>query len=152
MVTLPYDDTALRLQLADHEGVRTLLYDDVTGRPLVKGDTLQGSITGGIGHNFSVNPLSHDLIELLLDRDLAEVQRQLLNRLPWIVRLPDRVIRAILDLAFHYGVAGLIDNQAAMIHDIERGCYHCAAQRLKESSYMKAFPKRATDLVALLEI
>ena len=47
-------------QLVIDEGDRNFPYDDATGRTLIRGDTLKGNITVGIGRNISGIGISAD--------------------------------------------------------------------------------------------
>ena len=63
---------SVEADVARDEGWREWLYDDATGKRLVRGDTLQGNISGGYGRNFSANPLSPDEGGLLFSNNMAE--------------------------------------------------------------------------------
>ena len=56
-------------QLVIDEGDRNFPYDDATGRTLIRGDTLKGNITVGIGRNISGIGISADEKALMYSND-----------------------------------------------------------------------------------
>lgn len=101
-------DAALKAQLLAHEGLRTYLYDDATGKPLKKGDTLQGNLTGGIGYNFSAHGLPTDAIDLLYDRQVRVLLAGIQHALPWAASLSPSRQRVFVDIAYNAGIDGLL--------------------------------------------
>ncbi len=90
--------------LVYHEGVRLKPYDDATSQPLLKGATLQGFLTIGVGRNLTSRGILPNESALLLQHDIADHWSELVTFLPWVERL-DRVRQMVfLDMAFNMGV------------------------------------------------
>ena len=63
----------LDAQLEVEEGNRALIYDDATGKPFKKGDTLKGNLSAGIGINLMV-PFAPEELAFLEKFRIAKVQ------------------------------------------------------------------------------
>ena len=90
--------------LREHEGVRDKPYDDQTGKPLASGDALKGKLTIGVGRNLTDVGLSNDEIDYLLENDIARVEAELDEALPWWRNLDPVRQLVMMDLGFNLGV------------------------------------------------
>jgi lysozyme len=96
----------LDAELEVEEGNKLLIYDDATGKTFVKGMTLIGNLSVGIGINLM---LPFDPLELrfLENNRISKVQAGLLV-IPWYAALdPVRQV-ALADIAYNIGVHGLL--------------------------------------------
>jgi len=133
-----FNRDALHQQLVTHEGLRLRPYQDT-----------QSVWTLGVGHNLSV-PISHDAALRILDDDINEILRQLAVTVPFLSKLNDGRQRAVIDLAFQYGVFGMKMHFADVLYELERACWECAAKRLEQSPYAQIYHTRAADIIALI--
>jgi lysozyme len=159
MGSLTFDRDKLHEQLSLHEAVRPNLYDDVTGKPplLAKFDAsgtnlvlTHGKLSGGVGHNFTDVPLTHDQMQEILDDDIDDKVTLLLQQWPWLPNLSEARQRAVIDMAFNLGVHGLARDLPDVLWELERGCFECAAKRLEASHYYAEVKTRGVDLAAQL--
>lgn len=134
----PDDRARVRRLVELHEGLRLRPYDD--GR---------GNLTVGFGRNLSANGLSTDEADLLLDHDLADAERALLTRWPWMASL-DAVRYAVLcDLAFNLGVRKLATFTRTLAA-VKAGDYAYAAGCLEDSLWFRQVKTRGVrDVTAL---
>jgi len=94
----------LRKSLDLHEGNKLQVYDDATGKPLKKGDTLQGNPTIGRGRNLADPGISEEESDYLNTNDIIRVQQELDTKLPWwATKAPARQL-AIAELVFNLGI------------------------------------------------
>ena len=129
-----YDRAALAVRLTHEESKRSDLYDDKTGKTLRAGDTIQGKITGGIGHNFSDRPLSDATIQFILGEDLVACEADLDRNIPWWRSLDDVRQSVMMDLEFNMGWSTL-SHFAPTMALIRAGSYADAAQHLRGSAW-----------------
>jgi GH24 family phage-related lysozyme (muramidase) len=89
-------------RLRKQEGDRDLPYDDATGNPFKRGDTLQGTLTIGIGHSLAV-PLPTEIKELLfkIDQQFAVEQCALLY--PNWQKIPSEKQTVLAEMMFNLG-------------------------------------------------
>lgn len=93
---------ALRSQLVLHEGNEPFVYDDATGKPLKRGDTLKGTLTVGIGRNVTDRPLSDAVRRLMCDEDVKDCLYDL-GQFAWFGTLDPIRLRGVIDLRFQLG-------------------------------------------------
>lgn len=140
---------ALRAQLVVHEGDKGFPYDDKTGRVLKPGETLQGNLTIGVGHNLSAKPLSARVRALILDDDIDECQIDLMA-FGWFLKLDAPRMRAVLDLRFNVGPAKFRTFKK-MLAALDRMDFRTAADELQSSIWAtQVQPARRDRLVAML--
>lgn len=102
-----FDPSKLRDDLARDEGVVAVVYDDATGRPLRRGDTLRGHPTIGIGHALDVRPLTSQQIDAIYAGDVSPIEAEVYHRFPWLEDQPEPVQRGLMNMAFNLGPQGL---------------------------------------------
>jgi lysozyme len=96
----------LDAELEVEEGSRPLIYDDATGKTFVKGMTLVGNLSAGIGLNLMI-PFDPIELAFLENNRIGKVQDGLLV-IPWYAALdPVRQV-AMADIAYNIGVHGLL--------------------------------------------
>lgn len=124
----------LTAMLKAEEARRNRLYLDTATPP---------RITGGIGHNFTDNPvpgiparvgfaLTDDQVDRLFATDLAQAVANVRARLPWTDQLSPARFDALAALAFQLGIAGLLGFKR-MLAALERGDFDSAEAELWDS-------------------
>lgn len=96
----------LEAELEVEEGVRPLIYDDATGKTFVKGMTLMGNLSAGIGINLMV-PFDPAELAFLERNRIAKTQAGLAV-IPWYADLDAVRQVALADIAYNIGVHGLL--------------------------------------------
>lgn len=96
----------LDAELEVEEGNKALIYDDATGKTFVKGMTLAGNLSVGIGINLMV---PFDPAELaFLEKNRIGKTRAGLLIIPWYAELDAVRQVALADIAYNIGVHGLL--------------------------------------------
>lgn len=96
----------LEAELAVEEGNKALIYDDATGKPFKKGDTLKGNLSAGIGLNLMI-PFAPEELKFMEDFRIAKGQA-LLQGYAWY-SIQDEVRQvALADIGYNIGVGGLL--------------------------------------------
>lgn len=131
------DRDALREQLRQHEGWRTLPYTDTVGK-----------LTIGCGRNLTDRGLSDREIRFLLDNDINDCINALAT-FPWFPDLDAMRQRVFVDLCF-MGIKRL-RGFTKMLAASERGDWPTAALELLDSKYAQQVGQRAQTLAAMLE-
>ncbi len=144
MTTVTFLDLpALVAQLKRHEGVRLNTYTDTTGH-----------VTIGVGRNLSDRGISMQEAEALLMNDIAATIGELSVRLRWFDRLDPVRQRALIDLAFNIGVAGLLKFPrmlAALQEGIVTGSFALARAELLASRWAhQVQPERRDRLASMI--
>jgi lysozyme len=96
----------LDAELEVEEGDKNLIYDDATGKTFVKGMTLVGNLSVGIGLNLMI-PFDEAELQFLEKNRIAKVQAGLLV-IPWYAALDAVRQVALADIAYNIGVHGLL--------------------------------------------
>jgi lysozyme len=123
----------VRHELLLDEGLRLVVYDDATGRPLRCGDTLRGQATIGIGRNVSSAGLTEAEALYLCDQDILRCIQDL-QGFPWFGRLDGGRLRAVINLRFQLG-AGTFRTFARFLTAMAREDYARAADELIDSTW-----------------
>jgi lysozyme len=143
------DRDQLERDLIRDEGLKLKPYQDSVG-----------IWTIGVGHNMQAHPLPEGMLvdgriteadaKTLLEGDIAEHIAALDAALPWSQSLDEPRYRALINMAFNLGVAGLLgfSNTLALI---QRGEYAKAAANLRMSKWAKQVGPRATRIIAVIE-
>ena len=142
-------DQALAEQLLDHEGFRSKVYDDQTGKTIAPGTLVVGIPTIGIGRNLVDNGLTREEAVYLLGNDVARFESEVRSAMPWFDGLDPVRQRVLLDMAFNVGTSSLLKFQR-MLGAIQRGEYSLAAQHLMDSKYATQVGRRAVHLAHML--
>jgi lysozyme len=135
-------------QLKRDEGEVLYVYDDATGKPIVKGSVVKGYPTVGIGILLDKDKgggLRPEESEFIFRNRLKLLDAELTDRLPWISKLDPARKGVLINMAFQMGVAGLLGfkNTLAMI---EAGRYQDAAKAMLQSKWATQTPARAQRL------
>lgn len=96
----------LEAQLDVEEGVRALIYDDATGKPVKRGDTIKGNLSAGVGLNLMI-PFAPEELKFMEDFRVARGLK-LLAPYAWFAQQDAVRQVALADLAYNLGVDGLL--------------------------------------------
>ena len=96
-------------ELTRDEGMRLTVYDDATGAPLKINSVVQGHPTIGIGRALDVRGITPDEAKYLLANDIAAFTLGLQQAYVWFNGLDDVRQRALVNMAFNIGLAGLAE-------------------------------------------
>lgn len=135
-------------RLVEHEDLRLFVYDDATGKPLKKGDTLKGYPTIGIGRELSKTGLTRGEAFMLADNDIIEMTRRLEGLAVWGT-LNDTRQRVLANMAFNLGFAGLMKFRN-MLRALEDGDYETAAEEMLCSRWAGQVKGRAQRLAKMM--
>ena len=131
-----------------HEGLRLDAYDDATGKPILPGQKIEGTLTVGWGHTgsdvFAGQTITVDIAERMFQHDLTSALRGAIAALgpePWLKL--DSVRRCVLaDMCFELGEYGLSAFHK-LLAAMRGGDWEAAAAEMKASKYYEQVPKRA---------
>jgi lysozyme len=96
----------LEAELDVEEGNRDLIYDDATGKPFKKGDTLKGNLSAGIGLNLMI-PFAPEELHFMEQFRLAKGALAL-GGYAWYTAQDEVRQVALADIAYNIGVSGLL--------------------------------------------
>lgn len=85
----------------------------------------------------------------LLDNDITKKSAQVVDALPWIVKHPDEVQRAVINMSFQMGIHGLLGFKNTLSL-IQAKKYKEAADNALKSKWAQQTPnraKRVTDMI-----
>ena len=135
-------------QLVIDEGDRNFPYDDATGRTLIRGDTLKGNITVGIGRNISGIGISADEKALMYSHDRGRADALARATFSTYDTLTDNRKAALLMMCFNLG--NKITQFHATIAAVTAGDYDGAANDMLASSWHNEVGARAQRLADLM--
>lgn len=144
------DMQKLGVRLVSAEGLRYQVYDDATGKPLVKGSRCYGNPTIGIGRELAKHGLSEAEIQYLVANDINACVSFLSSKMPqsWS-GLSDARQRALVEMVFNLGSAGFAQF-VGFIADIEAGNFGKAADDLKLTKVYGELPNRYSIIVSMI--
>jgi lysozyme len=142
--------TNLQDQLRRDEDERQFAYDDATGKTLLKGQTLQGNLTIGVGHNLTALGISKKVQDFILADDEANVTATLETNFPWGMQLDDARKGAMLNLLFNMGVHAL-SGFPKFLAAMKVGDWATAKAELLDSAADHEEPARIQRLAAQIE-
>ncbi len=137
----PADFAILRSAVQSDEGFKPLVYDDATGQPLAKGDTLQGNPSLGYGMNLAATPLPRDLAGKWMEDVLSARMAELTRGFPVVLTLsaPRQIVLG--NMAYNLGVPRLA-NFRKMWTAIHAGDFDAAAAEILDSQAAHDLPAR----------
>ena len=127
------------------------VYDDATGRPLKRGDTLQGHPTVGVGRNLSERGLSRLEADLLFTHDVLEVTTSVIRAWPWMAALDEARLAVFVSLAFNVGLGGLRGFKRTLAH-AQASEWSEAAYEMLDSRWADQVGDRAEQLATMLRL
>ena len=133
------DKDLLISQLKIDEGWNDTLYKDEFG-----------NLTFCYGWDITSNPPSQALGVIILSFQADEKYNELLTALPWVQSQPDSIQRALTNMAFNLGVAGLL-KFTTFLAMVKANNYSGAAADLEATAWFKQVGDRATRIVSLIK-
>lgn len=135
------DQLAANIEI--EEGFVSYPYDDKTEKRVEKGYTVVGTVTFGHGLTFLTEEESDAVVRMRGARIAAE----LLARLPWIASLSEPRRRALVDMAYNLGIAGL-EEFTTFLGMMQSGHFDNAADDLKVTPWASEVGSRAKRIEA----
>ena len=133
-----FDETLLKKELIDDEGVRESVYKDSLGYATIGiGHLVDGRIGG---------KLSQDTIHHIFKEDIAETVRQLDENLFWWRNLDPVRQRALINLCFNMGINKLLGFQNFLAHS-QAGDYKKATEHLLDSKWARQVQKSRVERI-----
>lgn len=124
--------------LKRHEGLRLKPYRCTSGK-----------ITIGYGRNLEDRGITVEEAEALLYNDLAQLEQELFERIPFFHTL-DPVRQAVLiDMAYNLGIQGLCGFRKTMRY-LELGEWEDAAREMLDSKWARQVKGRAKELAEII--
>jgi lysozyme len=93
--------------------------------------------------------LSDEEIRYLLKNDIARIEKDLDEKLPWWRELSERRQRALANLAFQLGTGGLLEF-SNMLDALEDGDHAKAAEEALDSKWAVQTPQRAQRIATMI--
>ena len=113
-----------------------------------------GYLTIGIGRLIDKRRgggISNEEADLLKRNDIARIRRQLDEMLPWWRGMSPARQRAIQNMTFQLGIAGLLRFTSTLRH-LEAGNYASAAANMRGSLWARQTPARAERVIRMIEL
>jgi lysozyme len=142
------DIGAMVKQLTPEEGLRAFVYDDATGLPIKPGSFVKGHPTIGVGRCLDTHGVSADEINTLLVNDIDNCFDTLMHY-TWFIELDAIRRRAMVDMCFNLGIAGLFQFHD-MIDALAREDFQSAAEAASQSLWYRQTGKRAQNVVNMI--
>jgi lysozyme len=129
----------IKEQLIKHEGLRLKPYRCAAGK-----------LTIGVGRNLDDCGISQTEAYVLLENDIQNCEKQLMDEIPEIYNALDEVRKSVLlNMCFNLGISGLLgfNNTLAFI---AAGDWERAANGMLSSKWAKQVGRRAIELSELM--
>ncbi len=129
----------IKAQLVRHKGLRLKPYRCTAGK-----------LTIGIGRNLDDRGISQREAYVLLENDIQNCEKQLLDEIPEIYNALDEVRKSVLlNMCFNLGIKGLLEFKNTLAF-IAAGDWERAANGMLASKWAKQVGKRAIELSELM--
>lgn len=129
----------IKAQLVRHEGLRLKPYRCTAGK-----------LTIGIGRNLDDRGISQREAYVLLENDIQNCEKQLLDEIPEIYNGLDDVRKSVLlNMCFNLGIKGLLEFKNTLAF-IAAGDWERAANGMSASKWAKQVGKRAIELSEMM--
>lgn len=128
----------LKKLLITHEGKRLFPYRDTRGYETI-----------GVGRNLTSKGLNEDEVQFLLTNDIDEIVGVFLQNFPWYPDLDEVRKRALIDLTFNVGWAGLLTFKK-FLEFLSIKDYNSASSELTDSLWAKQVGSRAGDVIDMI--
>lgn len=140
---------AMIAELKRDEGLRLTVYDDATGAALKPGKAIVGHPTIGIGRALDVRGITPDESMYLLGNDIDAFALGLSQAYTWFSGLDEVRQRAIVNMTFNLGFAGL-SGFHDMLRYVQDMRFELAAKAMEDSAWYRQVGPRAVRLVAMM--
>ncbi|MDY0151634.1 MAG: glycoside hydrolase family protein [Candidatus Cloacimonas sp.] len=129
----------MKEQLIRHEGLRLKPYRCTAGK-----------LTIGIGRNLDDCGISQQEAYVLLENDIQNCEKQLVDEIPEIYNALDEVRKSVLlNMCFNLGIGGLLSFNNTLAF-IAAGDFERAANGMLASKWAKQVGRRALELSELM--
>jgi lysozyme len=129
----------IKAQLVRHEGLRLKPYRCTAGK-----------LTIGIGRNLDDRGISQKEAYVLLENDIQNCEKQLLDEIPEIYNGLDDVRKSVLlNMCFNLGIKGLLEFKNTLAF-IAAGDWERAANGMLASKWAKQVGRRAIELSEMM--
>ena len=135
-----FDSAKLTEDLKREEGCVLHAYPDHLGFATIGIGRLIDKRKGG--------GISQEEAEYLLCNDIKEKQEALYSAIPWAADLPEPCQRALMNMAFQLGVAGLLEFRVTLTR-LKLSDYAGARESALQSKWAQQTPARAARVTAL---
>lgn len=125
------------------------LYDDATGAAIVPGYRLVGHPTAGYGFALDVSPLTQAESLPILASRAAAADAKIQADLPWIKNLSEPRQRALADMTYNLGAAGL-ESFGTFLGLLKAGDFAAAADDLKGTTWYRQVGNRGVRIAAVI--
>lgn len=132
----PELEDAIHAELMGDEGKVLRVYDDATGKPIVKGTTVQGNPSIGIGRNLAGRGITDAESEVLFTNDCEQGETDLSPLLSWLKDLSINRQCAVYCLYFNLSEGNpkhFLATWPNFLQQMQAGDYEAAAQNLATS-------------------
>lgn len=143
------DLTLLVSDLQRDEGWRSYLYDDATGGKIGPGSFVHGNPTIGYGFALNVAPFTIEEATPILRGRASAVIAALAVALPWMGGLSEPRQRALGNMAYNMGVAGLLKFDT-FLGLMKQGKFGEAADDLEKTAWYSQVGDRAKRIVQII--
>lgn len=140
----------LMTDLHTDEGQRLFVYDDYDGNKIVRGSVVKGNPTIGIGRCLSTRGITELEANTLLANDCIATLDACQRVFTWFHTLDTVRQRAICNMAFQMGVAGVAEF-TNMIMYLQKQDWHNAAAAMLDSAWAKETPARAEHVAIMIK-
>lgn len=145
------DMEKLVARLSLKEGNKQFAYDDATGKPLKKGDTVEGNITIGRGRNLSAKGISDEESATLLRNDINDALKDSSRQSWWPIVVNDDVrARAMVEILFNLGLPRL-NGFHKMLAALQRSAFANASAEYINSHVPSEIGQRAYEIAYMLK-
>jgi len=131
--------TRLHEMLIRHEGLRLKPYRDTVGK-----------LTIGIGRNLDDVGISREEAMMLLNHDIAKVQREVKKAFPWFSRLNGVRKNVVLNMVFNLGLLRFRQFKKAIV-TIRVKRWNEAAKQMLDSRWARQVGRRARELASMMK-
>jgi lysozyme len=129
----------IKAQLVRHEGLRLKPYRCTAGK-----------LTIGIGRNLDDCGISQTEAYVLLENDIRNCEKQLLDEIPEIYINLDEVRKSVLlNMCFNLGISGLLGFKNTLAF-VKAGDWERAANGMLASKWAKQVGRRAIELSEMM--
>jgi len=141
--------------IKENEGLRLTVYDDATGKPLQKGDTIKGYPTIGYGRELSMTGITKKEAGFMLEHSVGKKKQLLLeelreHNLSFWGRLSRWRKHVLIDMAYNLGVNGLMQFRS-MMQCLVLKDYNQAATEIMDSAYFDQTGTRAKQNYCIMK-
>lgn len=128
--------------IKEDEGLRLHVYDDATGKPIVKGYTCVGNPTIGYGRLLTEGRgITLDEAEAMLHRDVQETTDALYSNYWWFIDLSQERKDVLTSMAFNMGMPRFVKFKK-MLGAIQDKDFNEAAAQILDSNAARQLPER----------